>query len=105
MIGPNLIFTVFASYWTATALQDIDLKLGLIIATGLAGLHLLLGVLLLFINARRVYPYVLEVAMLCIYPTLLGIALASDGGAANIEHNYNFIVHSALAGITIVSVS
>eukprot|EP00955_Chlamydomonas_euryale_P063804 358777-Chlamydomonas_euryale.AAC.6 len=77
-------------------------QLGLIIAIGLAGGHLAIGTLLLFVNARRVYPYVLELAMLCIYAPLLGVSLASDGGAQNIQRNYNFIVHSALAGVTLV---
>ncbi|GAX78809.1 hypothetical protein CEUSTIGMA_g6246.t1 [Chlamydomonas eustigma] len=102
-LGPNLIFTVLLPYWVATAFQDTYLKLGLVIALGIAGGHIILGAQLLLLRFRRVYPYFLEITMLILYSILLGIAFGSESGAASIQQNYNFIVNSTLAGVTLVT--
>eukprot|EP00195_Chlamydomonas_chlamydogama_P016138 CAMPEP_0202892238 /NCGR_PEP_ID=MMETSP1392-20130828/2003_1 /ASSEMBLY_ACC=CAM_ASM_000868 /TAXON_ID=225041 /ORGANISM="Chlamydomonas chlamydogama, Strain SAG 11-48b" /LENGTH=778 /DNA_ID=CAMNT_0049576129 /DNA_START=97 /DNA_END=2433 /DNA_ORIENTATION=+ len=103
-IGPNLIFTVFLSYWVATGLQDTHFQLGLIIATALAAGHVFIGALLFFGNARRVFPYILELCMMVIYPILLGISYHSDRAKETLMRDYNFIVHSALAGVSLISI-
>ena len=54
LVGSNLIFFVFTPYFVATALQDTHLQLGLVIATGMAAGHLLIGTLLFIANLRRV---------------------------------------------------
>ena len=41
-------------YWVATGLQDTYLKLGLVIATAIAGAHILIGLGLFFLRARKV---------------------------------------------------
>lgn len=75
------------------------------IATALSALHVLAGLILIFINGRRVYPYILETCMLIIFPILLAIVLASpDGGKATVQRDFNFITCSSLAGVTILSI-
>ena len=54
-------------------------------------------------STLQVYPYLLEIAMVVIYPVLLGITLASEGGKETIQRDYNFIVNAALAGVTLIS--
>ena len=50
------------------------------------------------------FPYILEIAMVILYPVLLGITLANAGGASTIGADYDFIVNAALAGVTLVCV-
>ena len=41
--------------------------------------------------------------MVIVFPVMLGIALASEGGKETIQRDYNFIVNAALAGVTLIS--
>eukprot|EP00798_Chlamydomonas_sp_ICE-L_P010238 gene10238-8155_t len=102
-IGPNLIFHVFVPLWVATALQTTNFKLGLIIATAIAGVHVFLGVLEFIFSWRRVFPYILEVIMVVMFPILMAITLADDGIERTVYRDFNFIVYSVLAGIAIIS--
>ena len=52
----------------------------------------------------QVFPYVLEIAMLAIFPTLMGVSLGNAYAADIIQKDFNFIVNSALAGITLISI-
>ena len=52
----------------------------------------------------QVFPYILEIAMVILYPVLLGITLANAGGASTIGADYDFIINAALAGVTLVCV-
>ena len=42
--------------------------------------------------------------MLALYPTLMGISIANSYAAGVLEEYYNFIVNSALAGISLISI-
>lgn len=53
-LGPWMTFSVFLPYFVATALQDTHLQIGLIVATALAGAHVLLGALTFVFHMRRV---------------------------------------------------
>ncbi|GAX79201.1 hypothetical protein CEUSTIGMA_g6641.t1 [Chlamydomonas eustigma] len=103
LMGANLIFTTFLPYWIATGMQDTHFQLGLIIATGISGGNIVIGALLIFLKLRRVYPYVLEIAMLAIFPVLMAISIAVSGADIVLINNFNFIVNSALAGVTLIS--
>ena len=92
-------------FWIATGLQDTYLTLGLVIATAISALHILVGCLLIFIHGRRVYPYILECCMFLIFPILLAVVLASpDGGKTTVQRDFNFITCSALAGVSLLSI-
>lgn len=54
------------------------------------------------VSPLQVFPYVLEICMLVIYPVLLGVVYGSDGGYETVKRDYNFIVNSSLAGVSLV---
>lgn len=51
----------------------------------------------------QVYPYLVELAMVILYPVLLGVVLGNARGASTVAADYNFIANAALAGVLIIS--
>ncbi|KAG2488547.1 hypothetical protein HYH03_012866 [Edaphochlamys debaryana] len=102
-IGGNWLFLVFGPYFAATGLQDTHLKIGLIAGCGGAGGVLLLGLVANLLKLRKVWPYYLELVMLVMYGTLLGLAYGKDTFATTIQQYYNFIVHGTLAAACLAS--
>ncbi|KAL6764680.1 hypothetical protein V8C86DRAFT_2468058 [Haematococcus lacustris] len=103
IVGPQLLFSCMVPYFVATGLQLHHMRLGLIISTGWAGGHLLVGAAWVFLEGRKIYPYILECCMMVLYPVLLGVSYGVSGGEEVVQRNYIFIVHATLAGVLLAS--
>lgn len=56
----------------------------------------------LLLTPEQVYPYVIEAVFVVVYAVLMGVSIATPEGEASVQKYYNFIIHSVLAGVTLV---
>lgn len=99
-------FLLIIPYGLAMGLQDINIRAACIVGLASSGALCLLGLALMLLQARRIWPYLFELALTGVFAVCLGLQYV-DGGKWEqqvVWRSFTFIVNTAMAVLALVSV-